>query len=105
MQSILTKNSQTINMPKDYKDFKDVRIGDIATDYMGEQYPVVDMGPAGEMIKKYPSNPFNVEDFEDVDGVDEFDPAIVVEEKQPLGIEKFTHCVYVYGYEGAIVKL
>lgn len=89
--------------PGTIKEFKDVMVGDITTNYLGETAKVVDKGSAHAMSKKYP-NALGMDDWgTDEEWVTGSEDALVVEEDPNETIEGYTHTIYIYGYDGAIV--
>lgn len=85
-----------------YKNFEEVKPGDIGIDYGGQTDIIIDKGTWREMIEKYP-NQFATETDLYENDISPDSPAVIVEEKDET-LEGFTHRGYCYGHDGMIVK-
>lgn len=89
-------------MPK-YKDFSEVVIGDLATDYGGYKYPVVGKGSLKEMFNQFGSRcSLGLSDYLDEEAIcTENDEAIAVQAEPQWDGDVI---IYLYSDMGAVVE-
>jgi len=85
-----------------FKTFEEVQIGDIATDYGDQEFPIIGKGTLKEMFDQFGNRcALGIDDYVDGDSeCTESDDAIAVQaEKQWDG----DVIIYLYDYDGALV--
>lgn len=90
-------------MQQKYKEFKDVEVGDIATDYCDQDYKVLFKGTLKECFEKFGDRcAIGLEDCLDGDSALETSDAVVLY----TGEQWDSNCaVYFYSHYGAEVKI
>lgn len=84
------------------KDFKNVKIGDIAENYSNEILTVFDKGTAYDMFKKY-GNKCHMGLIDWLDGGN-INDEVIVEKHDPTPLEGTIYTIYLYGDSSAFVK-
>ena len=86
-----------------YKEFEEVKIGDIGEDYFNEPVIIADKGTLEEMMKKYPWQPGDMDDWKE-SGCDENTQVVAVRQDPEATLEGYENILYSYGGDGVMVR-